>query len=272
MSHRWLPVALVTGGLIAVCSGATQHGPKRVADAASAEQDIVEVSSVLPWRGYSIAAVNLSTGATLSDGATNGMVTASVVKIDLLETLLLRHQTRGTTLSAGEDRDATSMIENSDNGAAENIFNDIGGAVGLNAANPALGASISSTVPGPSDYWGLTTTSAYDQVQLLRDLVTESSPLGAPARTYALTLLANVKSDQAWGVPAAAHGRGPVEVKDGWLSVADDGGRWAVNSDGIITIDGQRILISVLTQHDRDERTGIDLVEALAEDAAAIVT
>ncbi len=43
------------------------------------------------------------------------MVTASVVKLDTLETLLLQHQNAGTALSDNEQDLATDMIEHSDN-------------------------------------------------------------------------------------------------------------------------------------------------------------
>ncbi|MDT4911576.1 MAG: hypothetical protein QOC66_704 [Pseudonocardiales bacterium] len=227
----------------------------------------------LPTGSVSVAATNLDTGQTYSFGATGGMVTASIVKLDLLEVQLLQHQRAGATLDADEDADAVAMIEHSDNSAAESVFEDIGGRDALDAANPDLGVSTTSTVPGQSDYWGLTTTSAQDQVVLLRNLAAAgSSPLSAAARSYALKLLRNVESDQAWGAPAAADPDTSVAVKNGWLGVDDDGGRWAVNSDALITVNGDLIAISVLTQHDDDEQSGITLVEALAGIAADAVS
>jgi beta-lactamase class A len=198
----------------------------------------------LPTGSVSVAATNLDTGQTYSFGATGGMVTASIVKLDLLEVQLLQHQRAGATLDADEDADAVAMIEHSDNSAAESVFEDIGGRDALDAANPDLGVSTTSTVPGQSDYWGLTTTSAQDQVVLLRNLAAAgSSPLSAAARSYALKLLRNVESDQAWGAPAAADPDTRVAVKNGWLGVDDDG-----------------------------EQSGITLVETLAGIAADAVS
>jgi hypothetical protein len=62
-----------------------------------------------------------------------------------------------------------------------------------------------------------------------------------------------------------------VAVKNGWLDVDDDAGRWAVNSDALITVNGDLIAISVLTQHNDDEQSGITMVESLAKIAANAV-
>ena len=199
------------------------------------------------------------------------MVTASVVKLDLLEVLLLQHQRAGTALDTDEDADAMTMIEHSDNSAAKSVFEDIGGRDALTAANPDLGVSTASTVPGQSDYWGLTTTSAADQVVLVQNLTGPDSPLSEAAQSYALGLLRNVESDQTWGATAAADPGTTEAVKNGWLDVDDDDGRWAVNSDALITVDGDLIAISVLTQHNDDEQSGITLVESLAKIAADAV-
>jgi hypothetical protein len=121
-----------------------------------------------------------------------------------------------------------------------------------------------------SDYWCLTTTSAHDYVVLLRNLTGAEPPLSEAARSYALGLLRDVETDQTWGAPAAADPGTTVAVKNGWLGV-DDGGRWAVSSDGLITVDGDLIAISVLTQHNDDEQSGTTLVESLAKIAADAV-
>jgi beta-lactamase class A len=233
--------------------------------AASASTRVV---ASLPSGSVSVAATNLDTGQSFTFGATRGMVTASVVKLDLLEVLLLQHQHAGTTLAADEAADAVAMIEHSDNSAAESVFETIGGRDALDEANPKLGVSTATTVPGPSDYWGLTTTSADDQVALVRNLAGAGSPLSAAARSYALDLLRDVESDQTWGAPVAADPGSAVAVKNGWLDVDDDGGRWAVNSDALITVGGDLVAISVLTQHNEDEQAGINLVESLSQIAA----
>jgi hypothetical protein len=246
-----------------------------VTDTAAEDPDVAALARLVaanPAGSVSVAALDTATGVSTHAGAHSGMTTASVVKVQLLETLLLQHQRAGTKLSDDEADTARAMIENSDNAAAETIFWDVGGRSAVVAAEPQLGISTKVTVPGQDDYWGLTTTSATDQLTLLTNLVSGSSPLDAASRAYALELMGDVEDDQRWGVPAAADAGTSFAVKNGWLAVDDDGDLWAVNSLGVITADGDRVLVSVLTQHDESEQDGIELVQSLAKAAVAAVT
>ena len=82
----------------------------------------------------------------------------------------------------------------------------------------------------------------------------------------------NVEADQRWGVGVIADPGTTFANKNGWLAVDDDNERWLVNSDGIVTVHGQQVLISVLTQHDASEAAGITLVQQLAQAVAPAVT
>jgi hypothetical protein len=217
-------------------------------------------------RSVSVAAVDLVNGRRFSYGARHGMIDASVSKLDVLEALLLHNQVTHTSLTAAENELATAMIEHSDNEAGQTLWDQLGYAPAIAAANKRLG--LRRTVPDPIGYYGLTTSSARDQLALLENLVSRHGPLTAGSRAYAKSLLGKVEADQRWGVPAAADPRTSFEVKNGWLPVGDAGG-WVVNSDGIITADGHTMLITVMTRHDRDEQDGIKLVEAISRAVAA---
>jgi hypothetical protein len=218
----------------------------------------------------SVAALNLTTGASYSWGATGGMNTGSIVKLYILETLLVQKQNSGG-LTSYQQQTATTMIENSNNDSAETLFEAIGGRDALIAANPTLG--LTNTTPGPGDYWGLTQTSAPDYVTLLHNLVaTTGSPLTAASQAYVLGLMRNVESDQRWGVGVTADAGTDFANKNGWLNVDDDNGLWLVNSTGVVTIKGQTVLMAVLTQHNSDFQTGINFVQSLAQALAPIVT
>jgi hypothetical protein len=219
----------------------------------------------------SVAAYDVGSGQQVAAGATGGMLTASLVKLEFLETLLLRHQQAGTTLSDAERADAQEMIENSDNGAADDIYWDDAAGTGLDAAERRLGLSRKLTKPRGDDFWGLSTTSAPQQIALLKNLVLSSSPLSPANRRYALHLMENVEADERWGVPAVADDGSVYAVKNGWLAIDDDGGRWAVNSDGVVSVDGERMLISVMTQHDQSMQDGVALVQHFARAAAAVL-
>jgi beta-lactamase class A len=237
--------------------------------AADATAQLAAIDAGESAGSISVSATDLATGASFSWGATNGMVTASVIKLDTLETMLLQHQQSGQGLSAEEASEATAMIEQSDNDAADWLWNDVGSDPAVTAANKTFG--LTSTVAGTDDYWGLTTTSAADQVTLLKQLVGTSS-LTAGSQSYALGLMRSVESDQDWGVSAVADPGTATALKNGWLAVSDDDNLWTVNSVGLVTVHGQQIALAVMTQHQSNESTGIDLVERLAAATVTAVT
>jgi Beta-lactamase enzyme family len=250
----------------------------RVPPAALAATDrrVRALTAQVPPGGVSVAAVNTATGARYSYGATDGMLTGSVVKVEILETLLLQRQDRGTQLSDDETATARTMIENSDNDAAEDLFYAIGGRDGLVASGPRLG--LTHTIPGPKpDFKGLTRTSASDCIVLLENLL-RPAPLRSYARSLVLGFMRNVEADQRWGVGVIADPGTTFANKNGWLSVEEDNpdglgdsDRWLVNSIGIVTVHRQQVLMAVLTQHGPDFATGIHLVEALATAIAPAV-
>jgi hypothetical protein len=221
------------------------------------------------YGAVSIAAVDLTSGRRFEYGARGGMIDASVSKLDVLEALLLHHQDARSPLTGEDEELATAMIEHSDNDAGQALWNELGYAPGIAAANNRLG--LRHTVPDPAGYYGLTTSSASDQLALLANLTNRHGPLTTQSRAYALGLLRDVESDQRWGVPAAADPGTSFEVKNGWMPIDDDG-RWVVNSDGIITVAGHQVLIAVMTRDDIDEQDGITRVEAISRAVAAALT
>jgi beta-lactamase class A len=212
--------------------------------------------------GASVAALNLTTGATFSYGAAGGMTMGSIAKIDILEVLLLAHMDAHAALSANDVSLATTMIENSDNNAADALWAEVGGAPVFTADNVRLG--IPNLVLGAGGQWGLGTTSATDQLTLLKNLVATAGPLDAASQQFALGLMHSVEADQRWGVGTIADAGTTVANKNGWLALDSDNDRWLVNSDGIVTVSGQTVLISILTQHNANENDGITLVENIA--------
>jgi hypothetical protein len=194
--------------------------------------------------------------------------TASVVKVDILETRL--HQTRGH-LSSEEREVATAMIENSDNDSASDLFNADGGAPGLEGYNDDL--DLEQTVP--NDEWGLTTTSAADQLILVRTLLHHNEFLTNSARRFQRGLMRHVEADQRWGIGAGVPTTAYFGNKNGWLPVDEDHDRWAVNSVGWVRGDGKAYEIAVITQHSVSFGYGkrtINHLSALAWNAAAPAT
>jgi hypothetical protein len=191
------------------------------------------------------------------------------VKVDILSALLLQSQDNGTPLSAPEQSLATTMIENSDNDSASSLYNDAGGAPGIDAANRAFG--LTETTVGTDGYWGLTETTTYDQLQLLKNVFTTGSALTAASREYIQGLMSQVESDQQWGVSAAASSGTPYMLKNGWLPDSDTG-LWSINSIGQIQHDGRTYLVATLSDNQPDESTGIAHIEKVASTAVSALS
>jgi hypothetical protein len=210
---------------------------------------------------FAAGVIDAATGAVAVYHGGRLFHTASIVKVDILATLMLRHQRAGTWLGKRQRVLAAEMIENSDNRAATDLWDAIGRAGGLRKANRKLG--LRHTTPGEGVYWGLTSTTVDDQLRLLADLTSRNSPLSARSRSYELGLMRHVAADQAWGVTAAAAPGTWSAVKNGWLP---DGSytTWVINSMGAIHDGGHEILVAVLSKDQPSESAGIAQAEAAA--------
>ncbi|MFD5079137.1 serine hydrolase [Streptomyces sp. NPDC058371] len=193
--------------------------------------------------------------------------TASIVKVDILATLLLQAQDADRHLTAQERTYATAMIENSDNDSATALWTAIGEADGLDAANKRFG--LTGTAGGDGALWGLTQTTAADQLTLLRQVFGDDSKLSAASRTYLQGLMSRIAEDQHWGVSAAATDPGTGwALKNGWLARSSTG-LWDINSIGRVTVDGHDYLVAALSHGNTTKAKGISLVESAAEAAVS---
>lgn len=215
----------------------------------------------------SVAVLDVDSGDSAVYGE-SAFDTASIVKVDILAALLLRHQKAGTSLSAREKAYATSMIENSDNASASALWDAIGKAAGLDAANETFG--LTGTEGGDGALWGLTQTTAADQLTLLQQVFGSDSALSRASRSYLQGLMGQIEADQRWGVSAAADGSG-YALKNGWLPRSTTG-LWDVNSIGRVTVDGRAYLVAVLSNGNSTQAKGISLVEAAAKAAVSVFT
>ena len=222
--------------------------------------------------GTVLAAVyDLRTGRSWHLGQGPPQAEASIVKLDVLETLLAeRAQGDGTGLSASDRTLAGQMIENSDNDAATSLWYAVGGAASIRSFNARAGlthTAPSSCVVCPGfawPGWGLTTTTPDDQIALLRQLVTPSSVLPRAAREYALSLMEDVTPSQRWGVSGGVPAQVTVALKNGWLPLHGTGSDWQINSVGWISGGGRNYLMAVLSTGNPSEQYGIDTIGALA--------
>ncbi|MBQ1098086.1 hypothetical protein KBY55_18845 [Streptomyces sp. b94] len=222
----------------------------------------------------SVAVLDADSGESASYG-TGVFETASIVKVGILATLLLQAQDAGRALTAAEQSYAVAMIEDSDNDSASALWRAIGTANGFDAANERFGLTGTSGGDGP--LWGLTRTTAADQVALLRQVfVADGSELSEASRAYVRGLMGRIADGQRWGVSAAADGGGGSggggsgwALKNGWLRRSTTG-LWVVNSVGRVSSDGHDRLVAVVSRGSATLAEGIALTEAAARAAVSV--
>ena len=116
---------------------------------------------------------------------------------------------------------------------------------------------LTSTRQGTDGDWGETLTTAEDQLRLLTRLAEGAVPGG----DYLLDLMADVASDQDWGVSAAATDGEHTALKNGWYPLSSG---WIVNSLGRITDANSDLLIVILSRSHASYSSGIRAVEEVA--------
>ncbi|WP_405610829.1 serine hydrolase [Streptomyces sp. NBC_00076] len=260
-----------TGSTAASASGSGETSVEPVAEPTVSHDALLAAAmktvSVADTAEVSVAVLDLDSGAGAGYGD-GTFDTASIVKVDILAAVLLQAQDAGTRLTAREKSYATAMIENSDNDAASALWRDIGGADGLNAANERFG--LRATEGGEGPLWGLTQTTAIDQLTLLQQVFGADSELSEASRTYLRGLMGQIAADQRWGVSVVADGSAWA-LKNGWLARSTTG-LWDINSIGRVTVDGHDCLVAALSKGNATKARGISLVEAAAKAAVSVFT
>ncbi|MGI5206684.1 serine hydrolase [Spirillospora sp. CA-108201] len=209
-----------------------------------------------------VMVTDLRTNRSLGENEDGRFVTASIMKVDILASLLLRRQREGRGLTGAERALAGAMIRESDNAAASALYSEAGYGPGVASANRTFG--LRRTKPFPTS-WGSSLTSPADQVRLLANLVSDGSPLKARGRRYVLDLMGSVLDEQAWGVSAAARPGERVALKNGWVPLRFQGHGWSINSIGRISGGDHDFLVAVCSSGNPTMETGVSTVEHVAE-------
>ena len=222
-----------------------------------------------------VALFNRVTGRTylLRDG-TSTQYTASIVKADILSLWLRRYQARPGTIPASIPYSIKYLLQNmitmSDNVAATSLFYFSGGCTTLSLFNTLIPTRHTHVgCETPTYYgWGNTTTTAADQVRIVRTLAYPNDVLAPDAREYGLHLMESVEPSQRWGISCGPWGTscGPpdyatpdpgvtVALKNGWKYLPtcarqDDSCPWQVNSIGWVHGHGRDYVLAVLTTDD----------------------
>jgi len=199
--------------------------------------------------------------------------TASIVKVEIMGTAFWNAQ-QGRPLTSAQRALLVPMIEQSNNTAASELLKDVGGPARVQRFDQHAGLTKTTVskkqfIPGSSlPGWGLTLTTALDEVTLVRKFAYANPLLTTAHRQRGLNLMGHVESGQAWGVSGGNYGALPgatVVLKNGWLphnltSYTD----WQVNSIGWVHGNGRDYVIAVLTNHSASETYGISTIDTIA--------
>ena len=200
--------------------------------------------------------------------------TASIVKAGILASWLRRYQQMPGTIPASIPYSIkylmTGMITMSDNPSATSLFYFGGGCTALTRFSTLIPTR--NTTVGcqtPTYYgWGNTTTTAADQVAIIRKIAYPNHVLNDDARKYAAHLMQSVIPAQRRGVTCGPRGTScdppgyaqpvagvTVALKNGrkflpTCAAQDESCPWQVNSIGWVNGDGRHYSIAVLTTDD----------------------
>ena len=205
-----------------------------------------------------IAVYDKKTGKvyTYTHGSKNNYPTASIIKVFILT----------YKMSLGEltndDKDlATQMIEESDNEVTTEMVTSFGGIYQF----PKLFNKLRMTHSNVNQTWGLTQTTATDQLKLLNELFYNHKILSQSDSNYIANLMSHVDDNQNWGVSSGVADDTMIQLKNGWLPLSDNYQNAIVNSIGHVQDDNVDYTIAVLSNGDSTQDDGIDYVSALSQ-------
>ena len=215
------------------------------------------------WPGHRITAavLDVRTGCAYGFRPGERVTTASVLKVELYAGILLRAQSQGRWLTSSEAAGAWPMITESANPPASSFFSSLGGVGGVDALSRTFGmGDTRATNP-----WGLTVTSAADQVRLLDQVVVgRGGPLSAPYRQALVDAMRNVVPSQRWGIGAGLQPGWTVALKNGFADSRCCG--WRTNSVGYVQPPegGPGYIVAILTDGWSSQAEGVAVVEWIA--------
>jgi hypothetical protein len=216
-----------------------------------------DIASYLASFGTNVSSVvyDLTRNRYYAYNQNTPFVLASSSKVSIMVSYLSWLESQGRGPDAGENALLTSMIEHSDNNAAQALFDRRGGGPGMATFYQSLG--ITGYVQNPYG-WGWASLPPIGQVKVLT-LLQQGKILTAHDRAYALNLMHNIEPDQRMGVGVTLPPGATVAMKDGWVPAPD--GLWAINTSGIVTDGSETYIIVVYTAHQYSYAGGWNITE-----------
>lgn len=232
------------------------------------DEVVAQLASAYPGKQLTAWVHDLRTGCDYSLNPGNRQRTASVFKVMVMAGTLLEAQNEGRAVTEWEMGQLTPMITQSTNEPVRALWNHFDGSPWFSQQREIFGLGQTRVTADDGSAWGRTTTSARDQVNLLRQvLVGQWGPLQSDYRAVALGLMTSVVPSQTWGVSAGVPSGWTVALKNGFAGAV-------INSVGWIDEPGSSpgYVVAILTTGWPNHPAGIAAVERISEIVAGAMT
>ncbi|RDH74541.1 hypothetical protein DVS77_31110 [Mycolicibacterium moriokaense] len=192
----------------------------------------------------SVVVLDRNTGQTVSGGDGSSFPIASVVKLFIADDLLLKVSKGETTLSPADRKSLDSMLRSSDDGAAQNFWDRLGGSAVIARVKARYG--LGATTAPWNGHWDVTTSTAADLVRYYDMLLNGSGGLPPEQANLIMSDLAQSTPTgidgypQRFGIPEGLYAE-PVAVKQGWFCCWNGGNQLHVTT-GVIGSERRYVL------------------------------
>jgi hypothetical protein len=172
---------------------------------------------------------------------------------------LLEAQSAGRAVSPQELGWLRPMISVSANEPVRSLWSHFGGAPWFNVQADAFGLDETTIVGDYETVWGRTSTSARDQVDLLRQILfRDFGPFDETSQNLAWELMTDIDPAQRWGVGTYAPAGSIVAQKNGFAGVT-------ANSVGAVVLpSGRGYALAVLSTGWSFWPNGVPAVDTIA--------
>ncbi|HEY6857156.1 MAG TPA: hypothetical protein VI194_13215 [Mycobacterium sp.] len=214
-----------------------------------------------------VAILDRANNQMLSNGNDQLVAIASVAKLFIADDLLSHDSSSpdGTAQLSSADRQALdSMLQSSDDGAAETFWAARGGETIINGVAGRYG--LTSTTPPSDGRWWNTMSSASDLVHYYDVLLTGSGGLSGERAEIIVNDLAGSTATgadgypQRFGIPDGLYAE-TVAVKQGWMCCIGDS--WMHLSTGIIGADRRYVMVIESLQPSDDATARATITQAV---------
>ncbi|MEI6709993.1 MAG: hypothetical protein WCL17_03320 [Actinomycetota bacterium] len=185
---------------------------------------------------------------TLRPGTLNHA--ASVAKVDLMAAYLYQLQLHNQEPSQSDYSKLVGMIEFSNNEDAAYFYRLVGLCQGLTKFNSLIPLESTTPVcPHGSIYgWGITNTTALDQLKVMSLFSGPNAILVSSSRILGLNLMRHISAGDTWGVSTGPLSQSEVAFKNGWSPLTSNSD-WQINSIGWVNSQNRNYDVAIMTSH-----------------------